>query len=92
MKIHHITPTYYPATLIRRAFLIRHEQMAQDQVHTFFCLSQNWRALFIDSSGFSDVECFEDEPIPHGLKSGVRWFPWKGIRGMAAPLPGRRDG
>lgn len=39
-------------------------------------------AQLLYSSGFSDVGCFEDEPIPHGLKSGVRWLLWKGIRGM----------
>jgi 2-polyprenyl-3-methyl-5-hydroxy-6-metoxy-1,4-benzoquinol methylase len=32
------------------------------------------------SSGFSKVQCFEDAPIPHGLKSAVRWGLWKVIR------------
>jgi SAM-dependent methyltransferase len=32
------------------------------------------------SSGFARVECYEDVPIPHGIKSSIRWFLWKGIR------------
>ena len=32
------------------------------------------------SSGFSRVQCFEDTPIPHGLKSAIRWGLWKVIR------------
>jgi 2-polyprenyl-3-methyl-5-hydroxy-6-metoxy-1,4-benzoquinol methylase len=32
------------------------------------------------SSGFSSVMCYEDAPIPHGLKSSVRWVLWKMIR------------
>lgn len=31
------------------------------------------------ASHFSDVKCFEDAPISHGLKSGVRRVLWKGI-------------
>ncbi|MGB3552985.1 MAG: class I SAM-dependent methyltransferase [Candidatus Binatus sp.] len=33
------------------------------------------------SSGFERVQCFEDTPVPHGVKSSVRWLLWKGIRG-----------
>jgi hypothetical protein len=32
------------------------------------------------SSGFSNVQCFEDAPIPHGLTSAGRWLLWKAIR------------
>jgi len=32
------------------------------------------------SSGFSEVICREDTPIPHGLKSTVRWALWKCFR------------
>ena len=34
----------------------------------------------LKSSGFSLVTCHEDTPIPHGLKSAVRWVLWKVIR------------
>lgn len=34
------------------------------------------------SSGFSKVQCFEDAPIPHGLKSAVRWGLWQVIRSL----------
>jgi SAM-dependent methyltransferase len=36
--------------------------------------------ILLRSSGFSNVRCFEDAPIPHGLKSAVRWVLWKVIR------------
>lgn len=32
--------------------------------------------------GFSQSSCYEDQPVPHGLKSGVRWLLWKFIRGL----------
>jgi SAM-dependent methyltransferase len=32
------------------------------------------------SSGFERVECYEDAPIPHGIKSSIRWLLWKVIR------------
>ena len=32
------------------------------------------------SSGFSDVACLEDTPVPHGIKSAMRWFLWKCVR------------
>jgi cyclopropane fatty-acyl-phospholipid synthase-like methyltransferase len=32
------------------------------------------------SSDFARVECYEDAPVPHGIKSSVRWILWKGIR------------
>ena len=34
------------------------------------------------SSGFSRLETYEDEPVPHGVKSAVRWVLWKGLRGL----------
>jgi len=32
------------------------------------------------ASGFSQVACFEDRPVPHGLKSLIRAILWAGIR------------
>lgn len=32
------------------------------------------------SSGFTRLECFEDRPVPHGIKSGVRAILWAMIR------------
>ncbi|MCL1926180.1 MAG: class I SAM-dependent methyltransferase [Syntrophorhabdaceae bacterium] len=34
------------------------------------------------SSGFFNVRCFEDAPIPHGVKSAARWGLWKAIRSV----------
>jgi len=34
------------------------------------------------SSGFSQVTCFEDQPVPHGLKSAARWMLWKVFRNL----------
>jgi SAM-dependent methyltransferase len=38
-------------------------------------------AQLLSASGFSEVRCYEDRPIPHGLKSAVRWALWRLIRG-----------
>jgi cyclopropane fatty-acyl-phospholipid synthase-like methyltransferase len=32
------------------------------------------------SSGFSRVDCYEDQPVPHGVKSATRWVLWQVIR------------
>jgi 2-polyprenyl-3-methyl-5-hydroxy-6-metoxy-1,4-benzoquinol methylase len=32
--------------------------------------------------GFSRIACYEDQPAPHGIKSGIRWLLWKVIRGV----------
>jgi SAM-dependent methyltransferase len=37
-------------------------------------------AQLLKSSGFSDIRCFEDRPIPHGVKSAVRAALWAVIR------------
>lgn len=34
----------------------------------------------LKASGFSDVDCFEDRPVPHGLKSLIRAVLWQIIR------------
>lgn len=37
----------------------------------------------LTASGFRGVTCFEDAPVPHGLKSLLRWVLWKAIRGIS---------
>ena len=32
------------------------------------------------SSGFAHVECYEDAPVAHGIKSSIRWVLWQGLR------------
>jgi 2-polyprenyl-3-methyl-5-hydroxy-6-metoxy-1,4-benzoquinol methylase len=32
------------------------------------------------SSGFAQVDCYEDGPVAHGIKSATRWLLWKIIR------------
>lgn len=34
------------------------------------------------SSGFSRVDCYEDQPVPHGVKSTLRWVLWQVIRNL----------
>ena len=34
------------------------------------------------SSGFSNIRCFEDAPVPHGVKSAIRFVLWKVIRSI----------
>ena len=36
----------------------------------------------LKSSGFNGVSCYEDTPVPHGVKSSTRYFLWKCIRGI----------
>jgi SAM-dependent methyltransferase len=37
-------------------------------------------AQLLKSSGFATVRCYEDQPVPHGVKSFVRLLLWKVIR------------
>jgi SAM-dependent methyltransferase len=39
-------------------------------------------AQLLFSSGFSQVQSFEDEPIPHSFISAGRWMLWKMIRSI----------
>jgi hypothetical protein len=39
-------------------------------------------AQLLLSSGFSKVNCFEDQPVPHGVKSVARWVLWKVFRNL----------
>lgn len=54
---------------------VRYGDLTHEQAFTRTSLSQLLR-----SSGFVDVECFEDKPIPHGVKSTVRAALWNAIR------------
>ena len=47
-----------------------------EQAFTRYSLAQ-----LLVASGFSLVTCYEDAPIPHGVKSTVRWILWKIFRG-----------
>lgn len=40
-------------------------------------------AQILLASGFCEVRSFEDQPIPHGPKSLLRWVLWKAIRSIA---------
>lgn len=44
--------------------------------------TQNSIKQLLFASQFSDVQCFEDYPIAHGLKSSIRRVFWKGIRSV----------
>ena len=41
--------------------------------------TKNSISQILISSGFEQVNCYEDKPIPHGIKSTIRSFLWKGI-------------
>ena len=45
--------------------------------YTHASISQMLRA-----AGYADVQCVEDTPAVHGLKSAVRWVLWKCIRAV----------
>lgn len=53
----------------------------KDLTHEMAFTNSSIRQLLL-SSGFSRVQCFEDVPVPHGLKSAIRWCLWKLIRSL----------
>jgi SAM-dependent methyltransferase len=55
---------------------IRYGDFTHEQAFTRTSLGQ-----LLIASGFSLVTCYEDAPIPHGVKSAVRWMLWKIFRG-----------
>jgi SAM-dependent methyltransferase len=54
---------------------IRYGDLTHELAFTRISISQ-----LLLSSGFSQVQCFEDVPIAHGLVSVVRWGLWQAIR------------
>lgn len=56
---------------------IRYGDLTHELAFTRMSLSQ-----LLLSSGFSKVSCYEDEPVPHGLKSGGRLLLWKCFRSL----------
>jgi SAM-dependent methyltransferase len=55
---------------------IRYGDFTHEQAFTRTSLAQ-----LLNASGFSLVTCYEDFPIPHGIKSTVRLILWKIFRG-----------
>lgn len=56
---------------------IRYGDFSHEQIFTRVSINQ-----VLKSSGFSEVHCYEDEPVIHGVKSLIRWILWKMIRGV----------
>jgi SAM-dependent methyltransferase len=52
-----------------------------DFTHELAFTAGSLRQLLI-ASGFASVECYECEPVPHGLRSAGRFVIWKGIKGL----------
>jgi 2-polyprenyl-3-methyl-5-hydroxy-6-metoxy-1,4-benzoquinol methylase len=52
-----------------------------DFTHELAFTRESIRQLLV-SSGFERVECYEDTPIPHGIKSLIRYLLWKSIRAV----------
>jgi SAM-dependent methyltransferase len=55
--------------------MVRYGDYTHEQAFTPSSINQ-----VLSVSGFGRVDCFEDRPIPHGVKSSVRWLLWKLIR------------
>lgn len=45
-----------------------------------FAITRESLAQILIASGFGRIECFEDTPVPHGVKSSVRWLLWMVVR------------
>ena len=56
---------------------VRYGDFTHEQAFTRQSLEQ-----LLLSSGFRSVECFEDRPVVHGLKSALRALLWHAIRGV----------
>ena len=56
---------------------MRFWDFTHEQAFTRYSLAQ-----LLVASGFSFVTCYENTPIPQGIKSTVRWILWKIFRGM----------
>jgi 2-polyprenyl-3-methyl-5-hydroxy-6-metoxy-1,4-benzoquinol methylase len=56
---------------------IRYGDITHELALTQESLSQVCRAC-----GFSRITCYEDQPVAHGFKSGMRWLLWQFIRGL----------
>ena len=56
---------------------IRYGDMTHECAFTRESISQ-----LLMATGFSQVRSYEDAPVPHGVKSAVRWVLWKAIRGI----------
>lgn len=56
---------------------IRYADLTHEQAFTRESMEQLGRA-----SSFRAIECFEDEPVVHGVKSMFRWLIWKGARAL----------
>ena len=54
---------------------VRYGDYTHEQAFTQSSLSQ-----LLITYGFSEVKCFEDTPIVHGVKSAIRWSLWKAMR------------
>ena len=54
---------------------MRYWDITHELAYTRTSLSQ-----LLLSSGFFRVDCYEDQPVPHGVKSAARWFLWAIIR------------
>jgi len=57
--------------------MIRYSDITHELAFTRISIGQ-----LLYSSGFSDVFCYEDAPIPHGIKSFVRLLLWKFFRAL----------
>ena len=55
----------------------RHGDFTHETIFTRDSLEQ-----LLTVCGFSRIECYEDQPVVHGLVSGLRWLLWRVLRGL----------
>ena len=56
---------------------VRYADFTHELAFTRESLSQ-----LLNACGFSQIHCYEDLLVPHGILSGSRWLMWKFIRGI----------
>ena len=56
---------------------VGHRDFTHETVFTRDSLGQ-----LLAACGFSRIECYEDQPVVHGMVSGLRWLLWRVLRGI----------
>jgi SAM-dependent methyltransferase len=54
-----------------------HRDFTHETIFTQESLGQ-----LLAASGFSRIECYEEQPVVHGMVSGLRWLLWRVLRGI----------
>jgi hypothetical protein len=66
---------------------VGHRDFTHEAIFTRDSLGQ-----LLAACGFSRIECYEDQPVVHGMVSGLRWLLWRVLRGILRFYPAVETG